>query len=143
VKVLSPIIIKMKCKNTKCENELKGRQVKYCSRKCWGIDNSSKGAIAKHKKYSQEGKKNSNWKKGISKNNYHYKKIQKERYPERIKAREIVHKALKTRKLVRPNYCSKCGCQQERKDIVAHHEDYNQPLKVVWLCKKCHHELHE
>ena len=97
------------------------------------------GAIAKHKKHSQEGKKNPNWKNGISKNNYHYKKIQKERYPERIKAREMVSKALKSGKLIKPLPCGSCGLHL---NLEAHHEDYNQPLKVIWLCKVCHRSLY-
>ena len=101
---------------------------------------SREGALAKHKKYSQEGENNANWKEGISKNHYHYKKIQKERYPERIRAREMVQKALKSGRLKRNNVCQKCkGTDFE---CEAHHKDYNQPLKVVWLCKKCHRELH-
>ena len=95
------------------------------------------GAIAKHKKHSQVGDKNPNWKGGISKNNYHYKKIQKERYPEKIRAREMVHYAVKTGKLIKPDKC-KCG----KTPVYAHHKDYNQPLKVVWLCKKCHLDVH-
>ncbi len=100
------------------------------------------GAIAKHKKYSQEGQNNPNWKNGISKNNYHYKKIQKERYPERINAREIVNRAIKSGKLIPLNLCDECGEYNLKKDIEAHHEDYDKPLEVIWLCKDCHRERH-
>lgn len=34
--------------------------------------------------------------------------------------------------------CVKCGAR----DSEAHHEDYNLPLDVVWLCKGCHVERH-
>jgi len=102
---------------------------------------SKAGAKAKHEKYSQEGKENPNWKNGISKNNYHYKKIQKERYPERIRAREMVYKAIKSGKLINPDYCSKCKTRTSR--LHAHHEDYTQPLKVKWLCVGCHRVVHE
>lgn len=27
--------------------------------------------------------------------------------------------------------------------VQAHHEDYSKPLKVIWLCRKCHLELHK
>ena len=89
---------------------------------------------------SQIGELNPNWKGGISKNNYHYKKLQKERYPEKIKAREMVHNALITGRLISTCWCEDCG---ENLTEVAHHEDYNQPLKVVWLCRKCHRARHE
>lgn len=103
---------------------------------------SKAGAIAKHKKYSQKEENNPNWKNGISKNNYHYKKIQKERYPEKIKAREAVQKALRYGKLIKPNTCEICKEYfKDKRKIHGHHEDYNQPLKVVWCCKRCHNEL--
>lgn len=34
--------------------------------------------------------------------------------------------------------CVKCG----NEDSQAHHEDYNKPLDVIWLCRECHMELH-
>lgn len=45
------------------------------------------GGLALHAKYDFNGENNPNWKGGISQNYYHYKKIQKQRYPEKIKAR--------------------------------------------------------
>ena len=97
------------------------------------------GAIAKHKKYSQKGELNPNWKGGRSKDNYYYKKRQKAKYPEKIRARELVSKALKRGRLVKPDECINCG---RRIFLHAHHTDYNQPLKVVWLCKDCHRLRH-
>lgn len=32
----------------------------------------------------------------------------------------------------------KCGSQK----VEAHHNDYSKPLEVVWLCRKCHADLH-
>ena len=34
--------------------------------------------------------------------------------------------------------CALCGQEQGE----AHHEDYNEPLLIVWLCKQCHHQVH-
>ncbi len=47
--------------------------------------------------------------------------------------------AVKTNKLIRPNICSKCFkiCIPH-----AHHEDYNKPYDVIWLCSYCHFKLH-
>jgi len=101
---------------------------------------SKVGAIAKHKKYSQEGEKNPNWKNGRSKDNYYYKKRQKAKFPEKIKAREIVQKLLKSGKLVKPDECGDCKRRTSR--LHAHHEDYSQPEKVEWLCIGCHRERH-
>lgn len=39
------------------------------------------------------------------------------------------------RKLPRPASCSDCGAVGP---VHGHHEDYDKPLDVVWLCPKCH-----
>lgn len=76
--------------------------------------------------------------------------------PERIKAnteitrawraedlrRQVAHsqvsKAVRNGGLVRQP-CCRCG---ETK-TVAHHEDYDKPLEVVWLCQPCHKQRHK
>jgi len=88
-------------------------------------------------KRNQQGENNPNWKGGISENNYHYKKIQKKRYPERIKAREKVARAVKTGK-IKKEPCRICG----DKNTQAHHEDYEKPLEIIWLCRDHHREMH-
>ncbi len=59
--------------------------------------------------------------------------------PIKNKARKKVRTAIQNGSMVRPDTCSSCGrkCKPE-----AHHEDYNKPLDVVWLCKECHTETH-
>jgi len=46
-----------------------------------------------------------------------------------------------------PQPCESCGIVAEMKDgrrsVQAHHDDYNKPLAVRWLCQKCHHEWHK
>lgn len=34
--------------------------------------------------------------------------------------------------------CSECGNPEAQ----AHHENYDKPLDVIWLCKDCHVHLH-
>lgn len=34
--------------------------------------------------------------------------------------------------------CQECG----NKDSQAHHENYDKPFEIIWLCKNCHHKLH-
>ncbi|MEK6882819.1 MAG: hypothetical protein AABY22_24560 [Nanoarchaeota archaeon] len=81
-----------------------------------------------------------NWKEGISKNHYHYTKIQRKRYPEKIKARKKVHYAIKTGKLIK-SICEIDECSEEK--TFAHHEDYSKPLEVNWLCRKHHRNKHD
>jgi hypothetical protein len=35
--------------------------------------------------------------------------------------------------------CIKCGEQKS----LAHHEDYDKPLEVMWLCQPCHKQRHK
>jgi len=35
--------------------------------------------------------------------------------------------------------CIRCG----EKKSVAHHEDYDKPLEVMWLCQSCHKQRHK
>jgi ribosomal protein S27AE len=35
--------------------------------------------------------------------------------------------------------CVRCG----EKKSVAHHEDYDKPLEVMWLCQPCHKQRHK
>lgn len=37
--------------------------------------------------------------------------------------------------IIPPDVCSKC---QSKGPVDGHHEDYSQPLEVVWLCRTCH-----
>lgn len=58
-----------------------------------------------------------------------------------IDAHNAVKRAIRAGDLVRKP-CEVCG--EERAE--AHHDDYNKPLEVRWLCKMCHrlwHAQHE
>ncbi|UBH21922.1 hypothetical protein LAU42_09105 [Macrococcus armenti] len=55
------------------------------------------------------------------------------------RARGMVNKRLLSGKIVKPNKCEVC-CSEGY--VEAHHEDYDKPLEVVWVCKKCHENIH-
>jgi hypothetical protein len=38
-----------------------------------------------------------------------------------------------------PQNCIRCNEEK----VVAHHEDYNKPLEIVWLCQPCHKQRHK
>lgn len=54
------------------------------------------------------------------------------------KAHGIVARAIRSGSLVRCA-CQRCGSIKS----VAHHEDYEKPLEVVWLCSACHKQRHK
>lgn len=56
----------------------------------------------------------------------------------RVKAHNAVSRAIKTGKLTRIP-CIRCG----EKKSHAHHEDYDKPLDVIWLCQICHSQRHQ
>lgn len=63
-------------------------------------------------------------------------------------AQNIAEKAVARGALVRPERCSECDntgpeYRDGRASIQAHHDDYNKPLNVRWLCKPCHHDWHK
>jgi ribosomal protein S27AE len=35
--------------------------------------------------------------------------------------------------------CVRCGATKS----LAHHEDYDKPLDVMWLCQPCHKQRHK
>ena len=63
----------------------------------------------------------------------------RQEHPEREAAYRAVRRALRAGRLAKPPKCQGCGCRTE---LHAHHEDYEQPLNVVWLCARCHAEHH-
>jgi len=61
----------------------------------------------------------------------------------RNRAMQMLQRAVRDGWLVRPDACSKCGGPPTGKTkIEGHHDDYNEPLKVRWLCRRCHFAHH-
>lgn len=59
--------------------------------------------------------------------------------PEKISAHNALNHSIRDSKMQRPSSCEKCEMTTR---VDGHHEDYNKPLEVVWLCRSCHRELH-
>jgi hypothetical protein len=53
-------------------------------------------------------------------------------------AHSTVARAVRNGSLVRLP-CIRCGKEKS----VAHHEDYDKPLDVMWLCQPCHKQRHK
>jgi hypothetical protein len=74
----------------------------------------------------------------------------RERYPERVRAKGAVRRALNEGRLARPPRCQACGGKptphgSNRYGLVAHHHagyDEANWLNVTWLCVPCHRRGH-
>lgn len=121
-----------------CKKEFKTKdnrrgKGKFCSVSC-------KGAYGRSLQ-DTSGEGNPNWKGGRSfdhRNYDHLRKKWSKRNPKAKTAHRLVASALKSGKL-KKEPCSACGISN---DIHAHHEDYERPLDVVWMCRSCHQKYH-
>ena len=77
------------------------------------------------------------WKGGISKNSGHWSRIQRERYPEKNKARELFRTELRAGRIKRQP-CEVCGDHRSH----GHHDDYSKPYDIRWLCRQHHNAWH-
>lgn len=57
--------------------------------------------------------------------------------PEKYKAHQLVRRAILKGTLA-PAPCERCGVEK----AFAHHDDYDKPLEVKWLCHSCHMAFH-
>lgn len=55
------------------------------------------------------------------------------------KAHNKVLTAIRAGRLVKSIACECCGSKEP---LDAHHDDYSAPLDVRWLCRRCHHAVH-
>jgi hypothetical protein len=69
--------------------------------------------------------------------------LKKTEKPDFKQAQSLAHSkvatAIQSGDLVRPNLCSECKTECEP---VAHHDSYDRPLDVRWLCRSCHGKHH-
>ena|SRR3990167_10978789 len=91
---------------------------RFCSNACKG----RYGRLLQN----QTGKHNNGWRHGQA------------RSSERRRAWNAVAKA-KLRGVLVPEPCECCGSVVE---MHAHHPDYSEPLRIVWLCREHHDAVH-
>ncbi len=48
--------------------------------------------------------------------------------------------ALKKGIIIKPACCPECGGDTR---LYMHHDDYNKPFDIRWMCPKCHHKHHK
>ena len=59
----------------------------------------------------------------------------------KVFARYILNLNVKRKIICKPETCT--ICQKKVTKIEAHHPNYDEPLNVVWLCRKCHAAIHQ
>ena len=65
-----------------------------------------------------------------------YQRKYRKAFPEKEKAHHVISHAIEAGRLFK----QPCPCGET--EVEGHHPDYNNPLLVKWLCRKCHNELH-
>lgn len=55
-------------------------------------------------------------------------------------AQNAVNNAIRDGRMTRPDRCGKCN---KKGPVQGHHDDYDRPLDVRWLCVSCHSAHHE
>lgn len=107
---------------------------KYLNTECIRRSEFQLERIRQRMAENQTGENNPNWKNGISKFPYFYKKKRALKDREKNAARAKVYRAVRSGELI-PQPCAVCG---NTENIEAHHWDYSKPLEVQWLCREHH-----
>lgn len=107
---------------------------KFCSRACQLSDNGSKTAKSPHgyRVGAPEGRKGAAVR--VARHNHVFPRPHPTLHST---VRSKVRLALRKGLLVRLA-CQHCGSERSQ----AHHEDYDKPLDVLWLCQSCHFKHH-
>jgi len=81
------------------------------------------------------------WNDWYAKNSEHRREYTNDRRdPVKERAHKAVEYAVKKGDITKPELCSDCN---KDKRLDAHHEDYDKPLEVMWLCRSCHTYRHK
>lgn len=60
----------------------------------------------------------------------------------KTRAWTMLHNGVKNGNIIKPDNCEKCNAHKsDVTRIEGHHDDYNKPLEVVWVCPPCHRVL--
>ena len=60
-------------------------------------------------------------------------------FPSKAKAHQKLANAVRHQRLGSFSCCESCF---QEKPVDGHHEDYDKPLEVIWLCRGCHTKRH-
>ena len=57
-----------------------------------------------------------------------------------VNAQGFLRRSVTNGKVSKPDHCEVCGVKAHI--INGHHSNYDEPLKVTWVCHQCHKDLH-
>lgn len=69
-------------------------------------------------------------------------KKDRQRYPEKHRARSALNHAVRDGRITKPECCEDCAEPTTSRDLHGHRKDYSKPLEVEWLCRDCHLDQH-
>ena len=120
-----------------CNKKLDGASVTYCKKCC--LNNHGRQALhlrAKKLLCDKEYQRNKRATiKGYKTEEY---RKYREKYPEKVKAQQLLNKALVKGK-IKKSSCQDCG---RKENVHAHHPDYSKPYEVLWVCPIHHKNYH-
>jgi len=107
---------------------------KECNKK--DVNENYKKNIDHYKAYEKTEKRKKSHNERSKKFCKKYRKLN----PKKYKAHQIVNNSIRSGILIKSKTCSECNSNYH---INAHHDDYNKPLEVRWLCSSCHNYWHK
>ncbi|GIK15005.1 MAG: hypothetical protein BroJett002_37120 [Candidatus Brocadia sinica] len=129
------------CKNPKCNNEfvVKNKRHFYCCDVCkYTHHNSTEKHKERMRSFNKSAKGKARTEKYLqSEKGKIYNRNKSARYKEKNPLKNLARIVAVKHLEEKPCSIEGCGLPGER-----HHEDYNDPLRIVYLCKKHHMDLH-
>ncbi len=112
-----------------CQRRLPAKEFNYCRSNADGLASYCRACGIEYKEQHYKEKQQDYYDRTVDR---------RQRYPERDRAYRTIQAALNSGEIVRPETCTKCGASGY---IVAHHEDYEDPLDFKWLCLSCSRQI--
>lgn len=116
------------------KEELREKRKGYCKK----YRDTHKEQVTAYKKKYREEHEQEHREENLRSYYRHRDRIMEERREKYNHASRRINYAMKMGKIKRQP-CEICGA----KPAEAHHDDYNEPLEVRWLCKECHVNWHK
>jgi len=124
------------CKITKCDSEFYVSNKSKC-KEC--VKSNVRENYQKNIEHYRSYERTPNRKKSHNERQLANQKRYRSKHNKKYKVHGIVNNAIKTGELINPRICEKCDSKNH---IVGHHDDYDKPLEVRWLCQVCHMDWH-